>query len=154
MPQSPLFPVHCRIGEAAKLTGVSAANIRFYEQQGLLQGAARQDNDYRVYGEGDLHRLRFIRVCRSLDMSLTEVRALLDLDGQNPRDCEQARETLDEHLQHVRQRLKELRALERELKGLRDRCDGHEDHCLIIEALHAKADAPKQPVKRQPTTHV
>ena len=154
MPQSPLFSVHCRIGEAAKLTGVSAANIRFYEQQGLLQGAARQDNDYRVYGEADLHRLRFIRVCRSLDMSLTEVRALLDLDGQNPRDCAQARETLDEHLQHVRQRLKELRALERELKGLRDRCDGHEDHCLIIEALHAKAHAPQHPKMRHRTAHV
>jgi DNA-binding transcriptional MerR regulator len=154
MPQSSLLSVHCRIGEAAKLTGVSAANIRFYEQQGLLQGAARQDNDYRVYGEGDLHRLRFIRVCRSLDMSLAEVRALLDLDGQNPRDCAQARETLDEHLQHVRQRLKELRLLERELKAVRERCDGNEDHCLIIEALHAKADASERPTKRQLTTHV
>lgn len=154
MSHSPLLKDHCRIGEAAKLVGVSAANIRFYEQQGLLPDATRQDNDYRVYGEGDLHRLRFIRVCRSLDMSLTEVRALLDLDGQNPRDCAQARETLDQHLQHVRQRLKELRLLERELKALRERCDGHEDHCLIIEALHAKADAPERAIKRQPTTHV
>jgi DNA-binding transcriptional MerR regulator len=154
MPQSSLLSVHCRIGVAAKLTGVSAANIRFYEQQGLLQGAARQDNDYRVYGEADLHRLRFIRVCRSLDMSLTEVRGLLDLDGKNPRDCAQARETLDEHLQHVRQRLKELRALERELKALRERCDGHEDHCLIIEALHAKAQAPHHPKMRHRTAHV
>lgn len=154
MPQSPLLSVQCRIGEAAKLTGVSAANIRFYEQQDLLPGPTRQDNDYRVYGQGDLHRLRFIRVCRSLDMSLTEVRALLDLDGRNPSDCAQARATLDEHLQHVRQRLKELRLLERELKALRERCDGHEGHCLIIEALHAKADAPKRPAQRQPTTHV
>jgi hypothetical protein len=53
-----------------------------------------------------------------------------------------AREVLDAHLAHVRQRLAELRALEKDLRGLRDRCDGTDDHCRIIEALHTRADAP------------
>ena len=95
----------CRIGEAASASGVSAANIRFYERQGLLMPQTRADNDYRLYSPADLHRLRFIRVCRSMDMSLDEVRALLDLDGQKKSDCAQARNTLDLHMAHVRERV-------------------------------------------------
>ena len=144
----------CRIGEAAKASGVSAANIRFYERQGLLTPQAREDNDYRLYSEADLHRLRFIRVCRSMDMSLDEVRTLLDLDALQKSDCARARQTLDLHLQHVRNRLTELTVLERELKALRQRCDGSDEHCHIIEALHERADANlgAQPARR--TGHV
>jgi hypothetical protein len=40
----------------------------------------------------------------------------------------------------VRQRLAELRVLERDLLALRKRCDGSDDHCHIIEALHQRAD--------------
>jgi hypothetical protein len=41
----------------------------------------------------------------------------------------------------VRERLKELKALEKNLMNLRSRCDGQDEHCHIIEALHAQADA-------------
>jgi DNA-binding transcriptional MerR regulator len=134
-------PVH-RIGEAARRSGVSAANIRYYEREGLLPAQVREANDYRLYSEADLHRLRFIRLCRAMDMSLDEVRTLLDLDLGNKADCLTAREALDEHLAHVRARLSELRALERDLRTLRERCDGSGDHCRIIEALHERADSP------------
>ena len=140
-----------RIGEAAKHTGVSAANIRYYEKEGLLAPALRQDNDYRLYTEGDLHRLRFIRMCRAMDMSLDEVRTLLALDWENPADCRAATRTIDAHLQHVRQRLKELRALEKELQALKVLCDGHHAPCNLIAALHAQADASAMP---EPGTHV
>ena len=52
-----------------------------------------------------------------------------------------ARDALDDHLQHVRARLAELQALESDLLALRNRCDGSDAHCHIIEALHARADA-------------
>lgn len=129
-----------KIGEAARLSGVSAANIRYYEREGLLAPQMRADNDYRLYGSGDLHRLRFIRLCRAMDMSLEEVRALLSLDLVSKADCARACEVLDDHLAHVRERLAELRALEKDLRSLRDRCDGAGEHCQIIEALHARAD--------------
>jgi len=41
----------------------------------------------------------------------------------------------------VRARLAELKALEKDLKALRNRCDGTDTHCHIIEALHELADA-------------
>jgi DNA-binding transcriptional MerR regulator len=145
----------CRIGEAAAASGVSTANIRFYERAGLLAPQTRADNDYRLYSPADLHRLRFIRVCRSMDMSLDEVLALLDLDGRRPSDCDQAQQTIDRHLGHVRHRLKELRALERELQALRHSCDGSEDHCLIIDSLHQRAEAPSpSSTPKRRTAHV
>lgn len=137
---SPLLARGYQIGEAAKRSGISAANIRFYEKEKLLSPHGRSQNSYRFYSEGDLHQLRFIRLCRAMDMSLDEVRTLLGLDLNNKTDCAAAREALDGHLGHVRARLAELRALEKDLKALRNRCDGSDTHCHIIEALHELAD--------------
>ena len=130
-----------QIGEAAQHSGVSPANIRFYEKEKLLSPYGRGENSYRLYSEGDLHQLRFIRLCRAMDMSLDEVRTLLDLDLNIKTDCAVARDALDGHLGHVRGRLAELKALEKDLKALRNRCDGSDAHCHIIEALHELADA-------------
>jgi DNA-binding transcriptional MerR regulator len=130
-----------QIGEAARRSGVNPANIRFYEKEGLLSPQGRGDNSYRLYSEGDVHQLRFIRLCRAMDMSLAEVRTLLGLDLNNKTDCAAARDALDGHLGHVRARLAELKALEQDLQALRNRCDGTDAHCHIIEALHELADA-------------
>jgi len=130
-----------RIGQAARATGVSAANIRYYEKEGLLAPQGRAGNDYRIYSAADLHQLRFIRLCRAMDMSLDEVRTLLGLDLRRKADCVTARDALDQHLGHVRERLAELKGLEQDLLDLRKRCDGSGARCNLIEALHAQADA-------------
>ena len=132
---------HYRIGETAELSGVSSANIRYYEKEGLLAPGVRGDNSYRLYSDADVHHLRFIRLCRAMDMSLDEVRTLLALDLRSKEDCAAACVTLDDHLQHVRARLAELQLLESDLLALRNRCDGSDAQCHIIEALHQRADA-------------
>ena len=139
-----------RIGDAAARSGVSAANIRYYEKEGLITPQGRADNSYRVYSDADVHRLRFIRLCRAMDMSLDEVRTLLALDLRSKADCDAACVTLDAHLGHVRERLRELRSLEKDLIALRDCCDGTGPQCHIIEALHARAD--RQPLTDVPRT--
>lgn len=130
------------------MSGVEAPNIRYYEREGLLVSQAREENSYRLYSEEDVHRLRFIRLCRAMDMSLDEVRCLLELRLDSKDDCATARSTLETHLEHVRERLKELRALEKDLVLLRDRCDGSDAQCHIIEALHQRADLVVDDVKR------
>jgi DNA-binding transcriptional MerR regulator len=140
--QSPQSVPGYLIGQAASMSGVSSANIRFYEKEKLVSRRGMGANSYRFYSDEDVHQLRFIRQLRSLDMTLDEVRTLLNLDLRKKRDCQTARDTLDEHIGHVRERLKELRVLEKNLIGLRSRCDGANDHCHLIEALHAQADAP------------
>ena len=41
---------HHRIGDAARRSGVTAANIRYYEKEGLLPAGVRADNSYRLRG--------------------------------------------------------------------------------------------------------
>lgn len=139
-----------QIGLAAKRSGVSAANIRYYEKEKLIPQRGTGANSYRMYGDADVHQLRFIRLLRSMDMSLDEVRALLNLDLRKKSDCQMARITLDAHIGHVRGRLAELRRLEKDLNALRARCDGNDLQCHIIEALHQQADAAtlKTPTKK------
>ena len=71
-----------RIGELAQAAGLDVETVRYWEKAGLLPPPARRDNNYRRYGEAALHRLRFIRNCRALDMSLYEVRSLRQLENQ------------------------------------------------------------------------
>lgn len=128
------------IGQAATMSGVTPANIRFYERSDLLPQGKRGANSYRRYDERDIHQLRFIRLCRAMDMSLDEVRTLLALDLSNQEDCVVANVALDEHILHVNERLRELRALQRDLVELRSRCDGTAPQCRIIETLHERAE--------------
>ncbi|QNN55955.1 Cd(II)/Pb(II)-responsive transcriptional regulator [Diaphorobacter ruginosibacter] len=139
--QSPQY----RIGDAARLSGIPAASIRYYEKEGLLPEQARGGNLYRLYSDEEIHRLRFVRLCRAMDMSLGEVRTLLALDAGSESDAHAACATLDEHLVHVRTRLAELQTLEHELLSLRGRCDGTGGHCQVIDALHERADAEPVP---------
>jgi len=152
--ERPHAPSGCRIGDAARASGVASATIRFYERQGLLAPSGRADNDYRLYSAADVHRLRFIRLCRALDMSLDEVRALLSLDAGRPEDCAAADATLAAHLGHVRERIAELRLLERQLHALRRRCTAVPAtgrRCGLIESLHRQAAVqPGEPTPAAP----
>ena len=68
-----------RIGDLAKRSGCEVVTIRYYEKEGLLPKPARSGGNFRLYGEAHIERLQFIRHCRSLDMTLSEIRALLGL---------------------------------------------------------------------------
>ncbi len=63
------------IKEIEERSGLSRANIRYYEQEGLL-APARRENKYRDYSEEDLETLLRIALLRSLGFSLEEIRRL------------------------------------------------------------------------------
>ena len=74
-----------RIKQLADAAGVPVDTVRHYEKAGLLAAPPRTGNGYREYGHADAERLRFIRHCRELDMSLDEVRELLELESRAER---------------------------------------------------------------------
>jgi len=68
-----------RIGELAARAGVNIQTLRFYEREALLRPPLRTASGYRSYQEGDLERVRFIRLCQGLGFTLHEIRQLLHL---------------------------------------------------------------------------
>lgn len=65
-----------RIGQAARLTGLSHKAIRHYDGLGLLPGL-RRDASYRDFSAADVDRLRLIAHGRSLGFSLEDIAAML-----------------------------------------------------------------------------
>ena len=63
------------IKEIENLTGMTRANIRFYETEGLIH-PSRNTNGYRDYTEEDMASLQRIRLLRTLHISLEDIRAL------------------------------------------------------------------------------
>jgi Cd(II)/Pb(II)-responsive transcriptional regulator len=111
-----------KIGELARRAQCPAQTIRYYEREGLLSPPTRTAGNYRVYVETHLERLSFIRHCRSLDMTLDEIKQLLRVRDVPQADCDAAHRLLDEHIAHVAVRIEELQLLERQLKALRREC--------------------------------
>ena len=114
--------VMMKIGELAHATQTQAETIRYYEREGLLPSTARTSSNYRMYETSHVQRLSFIRHCRSLDMTLAEIRILLQFKDAPSENCAGVNDLLDAHIGHVAARIRELRALERELKRLREQC--------------------------------
>lgn len=125
-----------QIGVAAKRSGVNAKMIRHYEAIGLLPAGARGANDYRDYGEGEVHELRFVRRARDLGFSLPEIGQLLSLWRDKDRRSSDARALAERHLADVERRIDALRSIAETLQGLVEACHGDErPGCPILGDL-------------------
>ena len=59
---------HYKIGQLAKLTGLTVDTVRFYENKGLVHASLRSDAGYRLFSSTDLARLQFIIEPKRLDL--------------------------------------------------------------------------------------
>ncbi|UJJ58315.1 Cd(II)/Pb(II)-responsive transcriptional regulator [Rhodanobacter denitrificans] len=126
-----------RIGELARRTECPIETIRYYETEGLLPPPQRSGSNYRLYDQGHVERLHFVRHCRSLDMTLAEVRTLLGYRDTPAQDCSEVNALLDKHLHQVEVRVKALLQLKRHLIALREKCSGSRavEACGILQGL-------------------
>lgn len=70
-----------RVSELAKLSGVSARTLRYYDQIGLLRPERTDSNGYRVYGRAQVDRLQQILFYRALGFPLGQIREILSAPG-------------------------------------------------------------------------
>jgi DNA-binding transcriptional MerR regulator len=64
--------------QLANAAGVSGETLRYYEKMGLVQ-PKRSENGYRVYPEGTVERLAFIKRAKEAGFTLDEIRKTLAL---------------------------------------------------------------------------
>jgi Cu(I)-responsive transcriptional regulator len=129
-----------QIGEAGKMSGVSAKMIRHYEQIGLVPNADRRGNTYRDYSHSDVHRLQFIRRARDLGFSIDRIRDLLRLWSDHARSNAEVKALALKHVGELETRIAEMREMARTLHRLADACDGSgRPDCPILEQLNGTA---------------
>lgn len=124
------------IGEAARLSGVSAKMLRHYELLGLLPKVNRTDAGYRQYTLNDVHTLRFIKRSRNLGFSMAEIAELLKLWQNRRRSSADVRKIASKHLDELNRRMAEMKAMKHTLDHLIKCCHGNQrPECPILDAL-------------------
>lgn len=124
-----------RIGEAARLSGVSAKLIRYYESVGLLSPSRRGANGYRLFDERNVHELRLIKRARSLGFPIEQIDELLGLWRDRKRPNRKVLALAERQMQAVTTRMQAHRAMIKVLGRLIEACerDDRPDYPILDE---------------------
>ena len=125
---------HLTIGELAAAVDLPTSTIRYYEREKLLTPSARSPSNYRLYSADDLARLRFIRAAKATGFTLNDVTKLL-----RPAPCGSVQVLIEERLEEVGERMKELRHVQKVLRAALEECKSHElsGRCKVVDDLTA-----------------
>lgn len=124
------------IGEAAKLTGLTAKMIRHYESLGLITPTDRTYANYRVYQTRDIHVLSFIKSARDLGFSMKQIAILTSLWQDSGRSSAEVKKLALEHIQEMDERIYSLQQMRKSLHDLASRCHGDDQpDCPILDAI-------------------
>ena len=112
-----------KIGEIARLAGVSTRTILNYEEQSLLKPIGRSEAGHRLYGPLQVAQLRFIRQANLAGLTLAEVKKLLALiaEGERGENLPRAKEVLEEKIREAEQKMEVISAFRDSLLSYRGR---------------------------------
>lgn len=138
-----------KIGEVAQASGIGIEALRFYERSGLLGKPVRSMSGYRLYDEGVLERLAFIKKAQTLGFSLDEIGRIIKDASSGASPCDDVREIVRRRLTELDERMREMRRYRKELAQTLEEWDkvgrapGH--ICGLIEASELENTPPPAP---------
>ena len=126
-----------KIGQVSKKTDLSVQTIRYYETQNLIKSAGRTEGNFRVYDSKVIDQLEFIKHCRHLDLSLSDIKRINELRDNPNAVCEEVNELIYDQVKLVKIKMKELRHLKTQLEALTDSCSNNQKvgDCGIFKSL-------------------
>jgi len=139
------------VNQLAIQSDAPAHAVRYYTRIGLIRPAAQQVNGYRLFGDNDAARLRFIRQAKNLGFTLNEIRQITQHADSGESPCEDVRKIIQEHIEENRSRIEEMLKLqtrmEQALEQWKSMPDGMPDGnsiCHLIESFDAEneTDSP------------
>lgn len=104
-----------KIGEVSQASGIGIEALRFYERSGLLGKPVRSMSGYRLYDEGVLERLAFIKKAQTLGFSLDEIRRIIADAQSGASPCEDVREIVRRRLAELDEKMREMKRYRKEL---------------------------------------
>lgn len=137
-----------KVGELAKLTGLTAKTIRYYELLKLIPEPQRTETGYRLYSETDVQRLEFIKKAKQIGLSLEDIRDILTLHDTNQPPCVHVLALIDQKLAYLDALLGVLQEFREDLSRLRHESvqrldslpEGAEICGIVEQGIHAKGE--------------
>lgn len=106
------------IGALASACAVGRDTIRYYERSGLIPNPDRTASGYRIYGEGDVERVNFIKTAQSLGFTLNEIGMLLSIRGSGSSSAAAVVKLTEEKIRSLSGKLRQMRAIKQALEQL------------------------------------
>ncbi|UMZ74357.1 MerR family transcriptional regulator [Natranaerofaba carboxydovora] len=119
-----------RIGDLAKMAGVSTRTIKYYEEIGLISPADRSSGGFRYYTSDDLIKIKVIRNLQEMDYPLSQIKEFFSIRNSSDSGNEAASkvlENLEEQVEEIDQKIQEYKQLKKEImetKELVENCLG------------------------------
>lgn len=127
-------------GNIAKELNVNPETLRYYEEQKLIKKPRRLENNYRIYDEDDLMRIKFTLMAKQLGFSLKEIKDLLDLSITEKSDRKKVRILVSNKSNIINEKITQLTKIKTVLDELNSLCQSNEtaSHCPILKSLYQK----------------
>jgi DNA-binding transcriptional MerR regulator len=97
------------IADAARLSGLSAYTLRYYERAGLIDGVDRGGSGHRRYSGDDLAWIEVLQCLRATGMPIRDIRRYAELVRAGSGNEDERLALLEEHRDAVRAQLSEVR---------------------------------------------
>ena len=125
-----------KIGNAAKLSGLTVKTVRYYSNRGIICPQKNLNTGYRDFSEDDVAKLQFVGKARKFGFSTQECRDLLALYQNKNRSSKEVKSLTLEKISEIDKKLEELRSLRKQLSVLALSCKGNDrPGCPILDAL-------------------
>ena len=94
--------------EAAEITGLSTATLRYYEKEKLLPQIARNSLKYRQYTDEDIEWIKMIQCMRMANIPIQPIREYVSLLLQGSETLEQRYFMVQDHMHNMEQQMANL----------------------------------------------
>lgn len=123
-------------GVLAKRVGCNAETIRYYESIRLMPEPSRTGAGHRIYDEDASKRLTMLLRLRDLGFSIEEIRDVLKLIDSDTITCGEVEKITLDHIDVIKAKVKDLRAMLKALQELVQKCDGGDTpDCGVLTEL-------------------
>ena len=125
-----------KIGNAAKLSGLTVKTVRYYADSGIISPQKNLNTGYRDFSEDDVAKLQFVGKARKFGFSTQACQDLLALYQDKNRSSKEVKLLTLAKISEIDKKLDELKDLRKQLNALALSCKGNDrPNCPILDAL-------------------
>lgn len=94
--------------EAAEMTGLSTAALRYYEKEQLLPQIARTSQKYRQYSDSDIEWIKMVQCLRRANVRIQLVKKYIALLVQGGKTMEQRYGMVQDYIKDIQEQMDQL----------------------------------------------